>query len=154
MDFFKNVHAYMNLRIGDGHHLIQNISRKFKEIEPTLGEIKIRTELNKKLNQTESYFPEAKAAIIDVRVRSFKEPVLLVFHLKDTILPSLTHDLEADLVFVLAYPGSAVPKYLQALSKLSRMLKTEGFGEKIRGATSSDAVLALLWSENESLKAA
>ena len=49
-----------------------------------------------------------------------------------------------DLVFMLLAPPDAGADHLKALAKVSRLLRNTALCEKIRGATSSDAIYALL----------
>jgi len=58
-----------------------------------------------------------------------------------------------DLMFVLLAPESAGADHLKALARVSRLLRNQGICEKLRGAQSAEAMLALL-SEPESTQAA
>jgi PTS system nitrogen regulatory IIA component len=59
-----------------------------------------------------------------------------------------------DLVFALLAPIEAGADHLQALAKASRLLRTADFCTRIRGATSEDAVTALLMNYDDSAIAA
>lgn len=58
-----------------------------------------------------------------------------------------------DLMFVLLAPESAGADHLKALARISRLLRNQAICEKLRGAESSVAILALL-CEPESSQAA
>ena len=58
-----------------------------------------------------------------------------------------------DLMFVLLAPESAGADHLKALARISRLLRNQAICEKLRGAESAVAILALL-SEPESSQAA
>lgn len=58
-----------------------------------------------------------------------------------------------DLMFVLLAPESAGADHLKALARVSRLLRNQGICEKLRGAQSAEAILALL-CEPESTQAA
>jgi PTS system nitrogen regulatory IIA component len=49
-----------------------------------------------------------------------------------------------DLVFMLLSPEGAGADHLQALAEISRTLRDGGIADRLRGATSVDAILALL----------
>ncbi|HEY1096686.1 MAG TPA: PTS sugar transporter subunit IIA, partial [Alphaproteobacteria bacterium] len=53
-------------------------------------------------------------------------------------------DKPIDLAFVLLAPQDAGADHLQALAKISRMLRHKEFCARLRGANSQDAVLSLL----------
>lgn len=53
-------------------------------------------------------------------------------------------DLPVDIVFMLLSPADAGAVHLKALAKVSRALRDNGFVEKLRGAGSRDALVALL----------
>jgi len=58
-----------------------------------------------------------------------------------------------DLVFMLLSPADAGADHLQALAAISRTLRDSAMADKLRGATSADAVLALLTQPNLALAA-
>ena len=58
-----------------------------------------------------------------------------------------------DLMFILLAPESAGADHLKALARISRLLRNQAVCEKLRGAESAVAILALL-SEPESSQAA
>lgn len=53
-------------------------------------------------------------------------------------------DQPVDLVFMLLSPDTAGADHLQALASISRLLRDGAQAERLRGATSADAILALL----------
>ncbi len=53
-------------------------------------------------------------------------------------------DLPVDIVFMLLSPSDAGAVHLKALAKVSRVLRDTAFVEKLRGAASRDALVALL----------
>lgn len=53
-------------------------------------------------------------------------------------------DLPVDLVFMLLSPSRAGAEHLKALARVSRSLRDRGFAAKLRGASSPDALYALL----------
>ncbi len=58
-----------------------------------------------------------------------------------------------DLVFLLLAPDEAGADHLKALAKVSRMFRNEAFVEKLRGARSQDAIVALLSTPGHSIAA-
>ena len=58
-----------------------------------------------------------------------------------------------DLVFLLLAPDDAGADHLKALAKVSRMFRNEAFVEKLRGARSQDAIVALLSTSGHSIAA-
>jgi PTS system nitrogen regulatory IIA component len=59
-----------------------------------------------------------------------------------------------DLAFVLLAPQDAGADHLQALAKISRLLRHKEFCERLRGANSSDAILSLLMHPDDLIAAA
>ncbi len=53
-------------------------------------------------------------------------------------------DRPVDLVFLLLAPEGAGADHLKALARISRLLRSPSFCEKLRGANSRDALYALL----------
>ena len=58
-----------------------------------------------------------------------------------------------DLVFALLAPQDAGADHLQALAKASRLLRTSDFCARVRGASSEDAVTALLLNYDTAMAA-
>ncbi len=58
-----------------------------------------------------------------------------------------------DLVFALLAPQEAGADHLQALAKASRLLRTSDFCNRVRGASSEDAVTALLMNYDTAIAA-
>lgn len=58
-----------------------------------------------------------------------------------------------DLVFALLAPQEAGADHLQALAKASRLLRTSDFCARVRGASSEDAVTALLLNYDTAMAA-
>jgi PTS system nitrogen regulatory IIA component len=58
-----------------------------------------------------------------------------------------------DLVFALLAPQEAGADHLQALAKASRLLRTADFCSRVRGASSEDAVTALLMNYDTAIAA-
>jgi PTS system nitrogen regulatory IIA component len=63
-------------------------------------------------------------------------------------------DKPVDLAFVLLAPQEAGADHLQALAKISRLLRHKEFCARLRGANSQDAVLSLLLHPDDILAAA
>lgn len=59
-----------------------------------------------------------------------------------------------DLVFVLLTPTNAGADHLKALARVSRVLRDQSTCQKLRGATSADAIYALLTNAEDSSRAA
>ncbi len=55
-----------------------------------------------------------------------------------------------DLVFLLLAPDGAGADHLKALARVSRMFRNDAFVEKLRGARTQDAIVALLSSTGHS----
>ncbi len=53
-------------------------------------------------------------------------------------------DRPVDLIFLLLAPEGAGADHLKALARISRMLRSPNFCEKLRGANNRDALYALL----------
>jgi PTS system nitrogen regulatory IIA component len=53
-------------------------------------------------------------------------------------------DIPVDLVFLLLTPAEAGADHLKALARISRLLRHAGTCERLRAATSADALYALL----------
>lgn len=53
-------------------------------------------------------------------------------------------DRPVDLIFLLLAPDGAGADHLKALARISRLLRSSSFCEKLRGANNSDALYALL----------
>lgn len=62
-------------------------------------------------------------------------------------------DLPVDLVFMLLSPIDGGPGHLKALATVSRMMRDRAFVEKLRGAASDDALLALITSYDQPVSA-
>jgi len=58
-----------------------------------------------------------------------------------------------DLIFALLAPQEAGADHLQALAKASRLLRTSDFCSRVRGASSEDAVTALLLNYDTAIAA-
>ena len=56
-------------------------------------------------------------------------------------------DLPVDIVFMLLSPPDAGAEHLKALARVSRMLRDANFVDKLRGAGSRDALVALLMAD-------
>jgi PTS system nitrogen regulatory IIA component len=56
-------------------------------------------------------------------------------------------DLPVDIVFLLLSPPDAGADHLKALARVSRMLRDSSFVDKLRGAGSRDALVALLMAD-------
>ena len=56
-------------------------------------------------------------------------------------------DLPVDIVFMLLSPPDAGAAHLKALARVSRALRDKAFVEKLRGAASRDALVALLTAD-------
>ncbi|WP_010214511.1 PTS sugar transporter subunit IIA [Sphingomonas sp. PAMC 26621] len=56
-------------------------------------------------------------------------------------------DLPVDIVFMLLSPPDAGAEHLKALARVSRMLRDASFVDKLRGAGSRDALVALLMAD-------
>ena len=59
-------------------------------------------------------------------------------------------DQPVDLIFVLLVPESAGADHLKALAQVSRLLRDQGFCEKLRASDSAEAIYALLTNQSAS----
>ncbi len=83
-------------------------------------------------------------AIPHARLKDCPRVVGLFAQLHQPIGFDALDDQPVDLVFMLLSPDGAGADHLQALAAISRLLRDSAIAERLRGATSADAILALL----------
>lgn len=86
-------------------------------------------------------------AIPHARLKDCPRVVGLFAQLHQPVAFDALDDQPVDLVFMLLSPDGAGADHLQALAAISRLLRDGAITERLRGATSADAVLALLTQE-------
>ena len=84
------------------------------------------------------------SAIPHARLKDCPRVVGLFAQLHQPIGFDALDDQPVDLVFMLLSPADAGADHLQALAEISRVLRDGAMADRLRGATSADAVLALL----------
>ncbi|HCM83416.1 MAG TPA: transcriptional regulator [Rhodospirillaceae bacterium] len=92
-------------------------------------------------------------AIPHARLKDCPRVVGLFAQVHQPIAFDALDDQPVDLVFMLLSPDGAGADHLQALAAISRLLRDGAVTERLRGATSADALLALL-TQGELAKAA
>lgn len=93
-------------------------------------------------------------AIPHARFKGLDRVYAMFISLDDAIDFDAIDNKPVDLTFVLLAPQDAGADHLQALAKISRMLKHKEFCERLRGANSQDAVLSLLLHPDDLIAAA
>lgn len=83
-------------------------------------------------------------AIPHARLKDMPRVVGLFAQLHQPVAFEALDDQPVDLVFMLLSPDSSGADHLQALAAISRLLRDGAVTERLRGATSADALLALL----------
>ena len=92
-------------------------------------------------------------AIPHARLKGLDRVYALFFSLDEGIDFDAVDDKPVDLAFVLLAPQEAGADHLQALAKISRLLRHKEFCARLRGANSQDAVLSLLLHPDDLLAA-
>ena len=154
MTYFEDIKAFSSLGISDKNNLIQYINKNIKTIYPNASDIKIRSDIQNQIELQETYLQEQHCAIFNLKLKDISDPVLFSLQLKESVFLSDNLDLDSDLIFVLVSPVSETPYHLQALAKLSRILTTGDFADKLRGAETADAIISLFLGQEAELKAA
>jgi len=87
-------------------------------------------------------------AIPHARLKDCPRVVGLFAQLHRPLAFNALDDQPVDLVFMLLSPDGAGADHLQALAEISRLLRDSAMADRLRGATSADALLALLTQES------
>lgn len=93
-------------------------------------------------------------AIPHARFKGLDRVYAMFVSLDDAIDFDAVDSKPVDMAFVLLAPQDAGADHLQALAKISRMLKHKEFCARLRGANSQDAVLSLLLHPDDLIAAA
>jgi PTS system nitrogen regulatory IIA component len=83
-------------------------------------------------------------AIPHARLKDCPKVIGLFGQLRQGIAFDAVDDQPVDLVFMLISPDGAGADHLQALAAVSRLLRDGAIADRLRGATSADALFALL----------
>lgn len=104
-------------------------------------------EIFEKLNERENLGSTGMGdgvAIPHARMKNLDRVYAIFISLDQALDFDAVDDKPIDLAFVLLAPQEAGADHLQALAKISRMLRHKEFCERLRGANSQDAVTSLL----------
>ncbi len=92
-------------------------------------------------------------AVPHARLTGLDHVVGIFAQLKSPIAYDAVDDQPVDVMFMLLSPAAAGADHLQALARISRALRDDGLVDRLRGATSADAVYALLTQSDLALAA-
>ena len=77
-----------------------------------------------------------------------QELVMVFAHTREPIDYQALDSQPVDLVFMLVGPKTASSIYLKLLARVSRLLQNENFKQRLRGATTSEQILAVFRAED------
>jgi PTS system nitrogen regulatory IIA component len=142
MQFLNSSGVMANLRVGDKKTLLTLMATQAAKVtgihERVILDAVIQRE---KLGSTGM---GKGIAIPHARLKDCPRVVALFAQLHAPVAFDALDDQPVDLVCMLLSPDGAGADHLQALAAVSRVLRDGGVTDRLRGATSADAILALL----------
>lgn len=142
---------HFRLKATSKKHLLQRLSESLAEVTGgDARDIFDRLFEREKLGSTGM---GGAIAIPHARLKTLDRVYAVFATLEDPVEFESVDEQPVDLVFALVAPQDAGADHLQALAAASRLLRSKEFCNRVRGATSEDAVRALL-SDSEAMMAA
>ena len=141
MSLLENEHIFFLPRIETKKALLTEISKRIGKSLSLEGSA-ILDRLEKREN-LESTAIGLGVAVPHLKINGLKETAGFLFKLQTPIHFEAHDDIPVDLLFVLLSPEGLGTSYLKTLAHVSRLLKDEQIGAKLRGCETPEAIYSL-----------